>query len=100
MLTTENKHFTHFYKHFTNIFLRVTHFYKHFFTSYSFLQTFFYELLIFTNIFLRVTHFYKHFFASYSFLQTFFCEFQKYNKYGNTYNDKINTMIFVFLFCL
>ena len=69
MITTQNQQFTHFYKQFTNIFL-------------------------------RVTHFYKHFFESYSFLQTFFCEFQKYNKYGNTYNDKINTMIFVFLFCL
>jgi len=65
MLTTENKQFTHFYKQFTNIFLRVTHFYKHFFASYSFLQTFFCELLIFTNIFLRVTHFYKHFFMSF-----------------------------------
>jgi len=45
MITTQNQQFTHFYKQFTNIFLRVTHFYKHFFAS----------LLIFTNIFLRVS---------------------------------------------
>ena len=41
MITTENQHFTHFYKQFTN------------------------NLLIFTNIFCEFTRFYKHFFASF-----------------------------------
>ena len=47
MLTTQNQQFTHFYKQFTNIFLRVARFYKHF-----------------LFVFLSFTRFYKHFFMS------------------------------------